>query len=400
VRVIQEARKAHDWERIRAALLEMRQLAPNNLDVALSLAQNAMRLGDRAGAIHWLDVYAAAGLTFDLAGEATVAPLVNDPGVSGVTGHLSVNAKPISRAARAFALPKGDQLFEDVAWDPSRRRLYVSSVRGRNVVAVDVDGTNARALTKPERDGLGVLGVAMDPSGRVLWISEAPLPQVPGFRRGDDVSIPSAVVAIDPGTGQVLKRIDLPVDGAAHALTDLAVTSTGEVLASDAVAGALYIVRPSIDRFERLSAGFNSPQTPAPAREGTTYVADYSLGIALVDTRTGSTSWLRAPPDVALSGIDGLYFAGGALVAVQNGTLPRRIVRFALAGDGLTVTRETVIEAGTPGLGDPTHGAVLSGELWFLASTGWARFDENGALVKDAPPDAPAIWRVRIAEAP
>src|SRR6185436_1010849 len=113
-----------------------------------------------------------------------------------------------------------------------------------------------------------------------------------------------------------------------------------------------------------LSAEFDSPQTPAPESDGTVYVPDYSLGIARVDTRTGAVSWLSASPDIALSGIDGLYWIGrigriqNALIAVQNGTHPPRVVRLTLSPDGGSVTAATVLAA-SPDLGEPTHAVIV-----------------------------------------
>jgi hypothetical protein len=156
------------------------------------------------------------------------------------------------------------------------------------------------------------------------------------------------------------------------------------------------VLRLDSDRLERLAGGFVSPQTPAPTEDGRVYVPDYALGIALVEASRHEISWVRAPPNVALSGIDGLYWQGGALWAIQNGTHPPRVVRFALSPDGRGITGARVLAAGNPNLGEPTHGAFASGAFWFLAASGWSRFDETGQLVKDPPPDAPAVWRVPL----
>jgi hypothetical protein len=125
-------------------------------------------------------------------------------------------------------------------------------------------------------------------------------------------------------------------------------------------------------------------------------VPDHALGIARVDTRTGAVSWLTASPDIALSGIDGLYLIRGALIAIQNGTRPPRVVRLALSPDGGSVVAATVLAA-SPELGEPTHGAIVDDQLWFLANSGWSRFSDDGALVTDPPEDAPSIWRVPTA---
>ncbi|HEX3473934.1 MAG TPA: hypothetical protein VHT91_02770 [Kofleriaceae bacterium] len=390
------ARRAGDSRTTLRLVSEMRELAPSNPQLPLALARMAAERGDVAEAARWLGHYADAGMTLGPEGARLLGALASDPHAGQLTAQLAANARATGAAQRAFALPAGDKLFEDVAWDPRARRFYLSSVRDRRVYTVDADGQGMRALTAPEPDGSGVLGVAFDPVRHVLWMSTAPLPPVPGYHHGDDAARASSVASIDVATGQVVQRFELRPDGKPHALTDLAIAASGDVLVSDATGGGLYIVRSGRAALEPLSTAFSSPQTPAPRDAATVYVPDYALGIARVDPRTGAVSWLSAPPEIALSGIDGLYLIQDALIAVQNGTRPPRVVRLELAPDGGSVVSATVLAA-SPDLGAPTHGAIVDDQLWFLANSGWSRFSDDGALVHDPPDDAPSIWRVPTA---
>lgn len=393
---LEGARRAGDSRTTLRLLSEMRELAPNNPQLPLALARLAARQGDVAEAARWLGQYAAAGMTLGPEGAQLLGALASDPHAGQLTEQLAASGRATGAAHKAFALPAGDKLFEDVAWDPRAQRFYLSSVRDRRVYTVDAEGQGMRPLTAPEPDGIGVLGIAFDPARRVLWMSTAPLPPVPGYRKGDDAARASSVASIDVSTGQVVQRIELRPDGKPHALTDLAVTASGDVLVSDATGGGLYIVRSGRAVLEPLSTEFSSPQTPAPRDDATVYVPDYALGIARVDPRTGAVSWLSASPEIALSGIDGLYRFQEALVAVQNGTRPPRVVRLALSPDGGSVVAATVLAA-APELGEPTHGAIVEDQLWFLANSGWSRFSDDGALINDPPEDAPSIWRVPAA---
>jgi hypothetical protein len=390
------ARRSGDSRTTLRLLSEMRELAPNNPQLPLALARMAADRGDVAEGARWLEHYAAAGMTLGAEGAKLLGALAGDPHAGQLTEQLAANGRAMGAAQRAFALPAGDKLFEDVAWDPQAHRFYLTSVRDRRVYTMDADGQGMRPLTAPEPDGIGVLGIAFDPARRVLWMSTAALPPVPGYRKGDDAARASSVASVDVSTGQVVQRIELRPDGKPHALTDLAIAASGDVLASDATAGGLYIVRSGRAVLEPLSTGFDSPQTPAPRDEATVYVPDHALGIARVDTRTGAVSWLSASLEIALSGIDGLYLIQGALVAIQNGTRPPRVVRLALSPDGGAIVAATVLAA-SPDLGEPTHGAIVDDQLWFLANSGWSRFSDDGTLVSDPPADAPSIWRVPTA---
>jgi hypothetical protein len=92
-----------------------------------------------------------------------------------------------------------------------------------------------------------------------------------------------------------------------------------------------------------------------------------------MDLATRSVKWLQPARNIALSGIDGLYVYRDSFLAVQNGTTPPRIMRFAL-----DLQKQEVLEANSPGLGEPTHGTIVGTDFYFLASTGWNDYDDKG----------------------
>jgi hypothetical protein len=396
VHIIESARAAHDLAEVDRTLLEATALLPNSPSIDLALARNANLRGQVTDSIAWLDTYAARGLTIDLAADPGLKALASDPRAQKVTARLTENARPVTRGSKSLALPRGDLLFEDLAWDAGRAVFYVTSVRGQKLIELDPKTGSTRDVFAIDRPGVGILGVAIDPSRKKLWLTEAPLPPVPGFKKGDAASTPNALVALDSTTHAPIQRIELAPDGQERALTDLAIAPSGDVLVSDAAGGTLYLLESGQERLRALATIFASPQTPAPRDDGRAYVPDYSLGIALVDLRSAAVTWLSAPKEIALAGIDGLYLAGNALIAVQNGTRPPRLVRFDLSSDGTRIEHAAVLEAGTPDLGEPTHGAIVDGSFWFLASSGWSRFDDDGAIVKDPPADAPSLWRIPL----
>jgi sugar lactone lactonase YvrE len=156
----------------------------------------------------------------------------------------------------------------------------------------------------------------------------------------------------------------------------MTIGATGELYVSEGIYGAVFRLRPGAKKLERLdvSGEFPSPQTPALSTdEKTLYVPDYVRGIAAITLATGAVSWLKPADDIALSGIDGLYLYRDSLLAVQNGTTPTRIVRFSL-----DLRKQEVLEANTPGLGEPTHGTIAGNTFYFIANTGWDEYDDQG----------------------
>jgi hypothetical protein len=140
---------------------------------------------------------------------------------------------------------------------------------------------------------------------------------------------------------------------------------------------------------------FRSPQTPAVLPDGRVMVADYALGLAIIDRQEETVTWVQHPDTTAVNGIDGMYLQGHNLYAVQNGTSPERVVRFSLDSRFAGITGWTVIERGSPGLGDPTHGVLLADGFYFLANSGWDRFGDDGAI-KAGSASPPTILRAPL----
>ena len=141
---------------------------------------------------------------------------------------------------------------------------------------------------------------------------------------------------------------------------------------------------------------FRSPQTPAVTPDGRILVADYARGIASVDPATHAVRWLDHADTVAYSGIDGMYLVGHSLLAIQNGTPVPRVVRFELDPSFRRIGTWSVVERGTPHLGQPTHGAVVGHDFYFIGNSGWERFDDDGTLKSDPAATPPVILRTPI----
>jgi len=169
------------------------------------------------------------------------------------------------------------------------------------------------------------------------------------------------------------------------------------VVVSDGTTGDIYTVRTGRDTLETLvpRGTFRSPQTPAVLPDGRVMVADYALGLAVIDRQDGTVTWVQHPDTTAVNGIDGMYIQGHTLYAVQNGTSPERVVRFTLDNRYANVTGWNVIERGSPSLGDPTHGVLTADGFYFLGNSGWDRFDDNGSI-KAVAASPPAIFRAPL----
>ncbi len=214
---------------------------------------------------------------------------------------------------------------------------------------------------------------------RILWATTVGVPHCETCSKSDQGR--TALLAFDLDSGALRKRADSPLKGL---LGDMTIGRDGHPYVSDGAAGAVFHFHPDTGEFERLDVAgeFPSPQTPALSTdEKTLYVPDYVRGIAAIRLVDKRTTWLMPAGGIALNGIDGLYVYGGDFLAVQNGTEPPRVIRVSL-----DLQKQRVLEANTPGLGEPTHGVVVGDRFYFIADSGWDRYDESGHPKKGTDP--------------
>jgi len=174
----------------------------------------------------------------------------------------------------------------------------------------------------------------------------------------------------------------------------MTISSSGDVFVSEGIHGGVLRLAAFGRELERIDTPgeFPSPQTPTlSADEKTLYVPDYLRGIASIRLTDRRVEWLQPAPDIALSGIDGLYLAGDHFLAVQNGTSPARILRFSL-----DLHHQEVLEANSAWLGEPTHGVLVGGDFYFLANSGWNQFDEQGKKKAGAEPVESTVRRISL----
>ena len=389
---LRQSHASNDWRSNLVSANELSELlngAPNSL---LEIARAEIHLGDLESAIRNIEQFVRMDQSTDLLEtSAEFAPLRKTRGFASIQSGMKANRSAISLGSTVFTLSDSKLLAEDVDYDPTTKRFFVTSVREKKVVALDSSGVSSDFARAP--DDWPLLAVKVDVTRGALWATEVAM-QGFSFAPESDWGR-SALLCYDLKNGKLVSRIEGP---RGSALGDMALAPNGDVIVSDGEGGRVYRLPVKGTVLERLDDGdFISPQTPALHRDGKhIFVPDYLRGIGGLEISTKQVRWLSMEKGFALNGIDGLYFDRGTLIAVQNGTSPERVVAFDLDPSLTRITSETIIERSTDTLGDPTHGVIVGDDFYYIANSGWDVIDDHGNMRPGAKPTEPRLMRAGV----
>jgi sugar lactone lactonase YvrE len=258
---------------------------------------------------------------------------------------------------------------------------------------LEIDSTGAvTEFAAPGFAGLmSAMGMVVDPREGVLWVCTAGIPETDGLSE-DNVGR-SAVFKFDLETGALLLHYHFSTADRNRLVGDLALADDGDLYTSDARGSGIHRIRAGGDFLETFvqPGVFRSPQGMAVSGDQRgLYVADYSKGVYYVDRRTREAARMPAPADQALLGIDGLVRDADALIAVQNGTTPPRILRLQLSPDGKAITDVRVLARNLPEWDEPTLGLMVGSRFYYVANSHWNKF-VDGELPDPAALSVPRV---------
>jgi sugar lactone lactonase YvrE len=392
-----------NWAGMKRVLLEIhRELPADTPRQMLTMASVEMHLENKAEALRWMEKYAATGLTYDVAADEDLASLENDPSFSAIAAKLKANKEPIKNAQMVCTLPIADLMPEDLTYEKSSKTFFTSSVQHHTVYRMTLPKQGTKDCTATElpladdAKRWPTLAISTDAHRKLLWVSTSAMPGFAGLTKDEEGK--AAVLAIDPESGKTLRRLDLVSDAAA-VLGDMSIAEDGTVYVTDSVGGGVYRVAAgelSQTKLEKIADGLFSPQTPILTRDGKRLlVADYSMGIAVVQLQSKNVEYLKHPDNVAVTGLDGLLTDGNGLIGIQNGVDPERIVRFRLNKEQTEIVSAEVMEQATERLGEATHVIKVGEWNYVIANVGWDKIQDNGQLKPGKQFIPPVLLRFR-----
>lgn len=369
-------------------------MLPDQPTAVLVRAVALARAGARADAIdavrrllRWDPRYARRALE-----DSALAPLraaLHDLNVAGLAERAD---RPIARAHPWAVIAERDLIPEGTAYDPATRSVLVGSLNKYKIVAIGPDGRVSDRVPS-ERHGLrSVAGIHVDASRGVLWVTSNP-------RYDGPDTTTSRLFAFDAATGGFRSSYLAPTPGP-HFFNDITTGRDGAVYLTDTQAREVLTLRPGGGQLEPFA-----PVGDVLAPNGITistdgrhlFVADADhVQVVALDR---ALSWRLAVPDSFHlgGGIDGLAFAGDALIA-HHPLAFWRISRYQLDPEHRRVIDREEIEANTPDSRTSTTGEVVDGAYVFFGNGQLDRM--NNRTIDSATMDPVRMYRIALDRAP
>lgn len=330
--------------------------APDPGSVMMQLAARNAQEGNLDAGLQWLAK--AVDLRQGFRPSAPpFAALRAQPGYAALARRIEKDNPPIERGRIAFTAPWREIITEGLAADPASGSLFIGSMNRHAIYRIARDGKWSEFVLAG-RDGVDrPLGMLV--SGDSLYVC-------------NNSDAGHAVLRFALATGRLLHRWALPGDVAEHLLNDLAVADDGTVYATDSRAGEIYYATKNAAELTKLDLGrpFLGANGIALAPGSRMYVSCFPDGIALIDLVHRTVRPLTRPAGITLAAVDGLYFRGDKLIAIQNYTVIDRVVSWKVNRSGDTVLSQDILARAGKHLEDPTTGALLGSKFYFIANSG------------------------------
>jgi hypothetical protein len=346
-------------------------------------AAAALRSADTTRLLDALTRYASLGLGRDLERDTLLARYAALPRFRDVAARHAALLAPAARSVPRVVLPDTTLFPEGVDVDPRTGFFYVTSIRHRTIAEVTPGGDYVRDVLPRGGVGLGaMMAVRVDEKRNVLWATMSGLPQMEGYTPAD--SAVNALLRISLPEGEIQGRWDLPPSSTGHTLGDVALGPLGDVYVSDSREPVLYRFEPDSSSPALIPIRhplFRSLQGIAPIDGRTVIVADYSHGLLKVDLPSGEVTRIADAPNSTSLGVDGIAWHDGAIIGVQNGVSPPRIMRFELDTSRTRITRAGALDRNTTIADEPTSGVVVGDDFIYVANSQWEKYNDSGARI-------------------
>ncbi len=321
----------------------LQNTANDKCTVLYALARTWAAGGQYREAMDTLNQAAALNVGLDPANDKIFDKIHNTVEFQTLLEKIRANTPPITNSRFAVIIYQDDFFPEGIVY--ANRRFYLGSTTQNKII----ECTHLGKCHTFAEDGLSaVLGLKIHAG--TLWAASG----------GD-------IFHYNLASGKLIHKY-----AGGQLFNDLAINKQGDVFITDTKAGTVYWISHATNRLELLN-----PSLKVEAANGIAisddskklYVAGFPEGITVVDLKSGKFHPIPHPANLCLGTIDGLAFFKGALIAIQNGIMTHRVVRYKLTPDLNAIDNFEILERRNPLMEGPTTGTIANGAFYYMGNT-------------------------------
>jgi hypothetical protein len=362
-------------------------IVPNHPNVTYLRAHAygaAGRMDDAAVAIRTLLRWDARYAQLALRDSSVIALRSRFPGLDSLA---ALAARPFATATIWATITERDLVPEGTAYDPATRSVLLGSLNKHKIVAIGPDGTVSDRVAAGSGGLRSVAGIHVDTARGILWAASNARYDTPAD------STASALFAFDAFTGAFRARVGVP--SGPHFLNDIVTSTDGTVYVTDSRAGRVWYARAGQHEATEFAAigALISPNGITISNDGRVLFVSSVDHIRAHDLTSGATWRVGVPDSLSVSGIDGLAFVDGTLIAHHPLSF-WRIARYRLDAGWKRIVSRTLIEAGSADGRTSTTGEVVGDHYVFIGNS---QIDRMNQRTLDATTMEPVrIYQMRI----
>ena len=378
-KIANQAHLKKNYTAFRQAIFQLHKVRPNNSEYMYQLVLAHALLDEKTEALNIMLQMQQQGLSYDFT-QTPDSKNISSTQVFQYLNELMIEAgQPMGNAEPVITLDKEVILPEAIDWDPQREAFLIGTVQSGSIYSVNSTGEKTELVRANNENGIwGIYDVAVDSARNRLWASSASNPQFSGFDPVDKGR--SVLLEFDLETFELIKHYPVPVDGRPHSLGNIALAPNGDVYVADSILPVVYVKKANEAKLNPFFASRErvSLRGLAVSDDGLfLYLADYEMGLGVVDLVAGKAFNLSSPETLNLGGIDGLNYWNGSLVIIQNGISPQRILNLKLDPSGRAVSDIAPLAVALEIMDSPNYGTVVGDDFYFFANSHWGYSDER-----------------------
>lgn len=369
-----DAYKNKDYHLFLKLAKQLDSIRPMHPTFTYNLASAYSLNGKKQEALSVLKTIVLANNTVAFEGDSDFESIKEDKKFKELLQLKVSQSAVIESSIQKISLSEKDLHPEGLLYLQKHKLWLASSIRNKKIVAFDANGKCTDWFTDCS---YSVFALKTDSNQKYLWVACSAIPEMKGFTKKDDGK--SEILKIEIATQKLIHRYR--AEGS-HVFGDIIVAKNNDIYISDSLEPFIYkIEKDSLLLWKDLKKeAFNLQGITFNEDESKLFIADYLKGVLVINIKTKEHSWLDFPEETSKKGIDGVVFYKKSLIAIQNGVMPIRIVRYKLNDSAAKIIDFVVMDNNREAFNEPALATLVQNKLYFFANSPWKFYDKNFQL--------------------